>query len=90
MIRCGSTGKGPGGDRLNEEATTGFEPVIKVLQTSALPLGYVAGRLPNPLYALQILWRIAASPWKWGYCFKLRFPLIEVKTTGLVEGVETW
>ncbi len=24
------------------EATTGFEPVIKVLQTCALPLGYVA------------------------------------------------
>ena len=26
------------------EATTGFEPVIKVLQTCALPLGYVAVR----------------------------------------------
>src|SRR5690606_8905874 len=26
----------------SKEATTGFEPVIKVLQTSALPLGYVA------------------------------------------------
>ena len=25
-----------------EEATTGFEPVITVLQTDALPLGYVA------------------------------------------------
>ncbi len=25
-----------------QEATTGFEPVIKVLQTYALPLGYVA------------------------------------------------
>ena len=25
-----------------KEATTGFEPVIKVLQTYALPLGYVA------------------------------------------------
>lgn len=24
------------------EATTGFEPVIAVLQTTALPLGYVA------------------------------------------------
>ncbi len=24
------------------EATTGFEPVIEVLQTSALPLGHVA------------------------------------------------
>ena len=24
------------------EATTGFEPVITVLQTDALPLGYVA------------------------------------------------
>jgi hypothetical protein len=24
------------------EATTGFEPVIAVLQTAALPLGYVA------------------------------------------------
>ncbi len=28
-----------------EEATTGFEPVIKVLQTYALPLGYVAVKL---------------------------------------------
>ena len=27
---------------LEPEATTGFEPVIKVLQTCALPLGYVA------------------------------------------------
>ena len=26
----------------NMEAATGFEPVIKVLQTSALPLGYAA------------------------------------------------
>ena len=26
------------------EATTGFEPVIGVLQTLALPLGYVAQR----------------------------------------------
>ncbi|BAR86460.1 uncharacterized protein KNN_05642 [Bacillus thuringiensis serovar tolworthi] len=25
-----------------EKAATGFEPVIKVLQTSALPLGYAA------------------------------------------------
>jgi hypothetical protein len=28
---------------IREEATTGFEPVIAVLQTAALPLGYVAG-----------------------------------------------
>ena len=27
---------------INMEAATGFEPVIKVLQTSALPLGYAA------------------------------------------------
>ena len=27
---------------LSLEAATGFEPVIKVLQTSALPLGYAA------------------------------------------------
>ena len=27
------------------EATTGFEPVVKVLQTFALPLGYVAKHL---------------------------------------------
>ena len=27
---------------INLEAATGFEPVIKVLQTSALPLGYAA------------------------------------------------
>ena len=26
----------------NEEATTGFEPVIRVLQTLAFPLGHVA------------------------------------------------
>jgi hypothetical protein len=26
----------------NMEAATGFEPVVKVLQTSALPLGYAA------------------------------------------------
>ena len=32
-----------GGDREWMEATTGFEPVMKVLQTSALPLGHVAG-----------------------------------------------
>ena len=35
------------------EATTGFEPVMEVLQTSALPLGYVAAettlrRMENP------------------------------------------
>ena len=29
-----------------EEATTGFEPVIRVLQTHALPLGYVALTAP--------------------------------------------
>ena len=28
--------------RQNSKAATGFEPVIKVLQTSALPLGYAA------------------------------------------------
>ncbi len=28
--------------RERKKATTGFEPVIKVLQTSALPLGHVA------------------------------------------------
>ena len=32
-----------------KEATTGFEPVIKVLQTYALPLGYVATSHPAPL-----------------------------------------
>ena len=30
------------GDCFVQEATMGFEPMIKVLQTSALPLGYVA------------------------------------------------
>jgi hypothetical protein len=35
-----TAGKHPNG---LEEATTGFEPVIGVLQTPALPLGYVAG-----------------------------------------------
>ena len=31
------------------EATTGIEPVMEVLQTSALPLGYMAPRLRGPL-----------------------------------------
>ena len=30
--------------RSSVEATMGFEPMVKVLQTSALPLGYVAAR----------------------------------------------
>src|SRR5439155_17351308 len=30
------------GDFLESEATAGIEPAMKVLQTSALPLGYVA------------------------------------------------
>ena len=34
--KCPETGSG------HPEATTGFEPVMGVLQTSALPLGYVA------------------------------------------------
>jgi hypothetical protein len=29
------------------EAATGFEPVVKVLQTSALPLGYAAIKIRN-------------------------------------------
>ena len=29
------------------EAAPGFEPGMKVLQTSALPLGYAASNLPN-------------------------------------------
>jgi hypothetical protein len=29
------------------EATSGFEPLMEVLQTSALPLGYVAQTLKN-------------------------------------------
>ena len=40
------------------EATTGFEPVIEVLQTSALPLGYVA---LVPRKRLELL-RLAARP----------------------------
>ena len=31
------------------EATTGFEHVVEVLQTSALPLGYVAPGIRLPL-----------------------------------------
>ena len=38
----GTTGGSPENWRM--EATTGFEPVIGVLQTLALPLGYVAQR----------------------------------------------
>jgi hypothetical protein len=34
--------KSPGMGLLMVEAATGFEPVIKVLQTSALPLGHAA------------------------------------------------
>ena len=32
-------------ERLSGEATTGFEPVIRVLQTLALPLGHVAKKI---------------------------------------------
>ena len=32
-----------------QEARTGFEPVIRVLQTHALPLGYVAINDPNEI-----------------------------------------
>ncbi len=42
MILCESKKPLPAGKGLKIEATTGFEPVIKVLQTSALPLGHVA------------------------------------------------
>jgi hypothetical protein len=31
-----------GTNKMKLEAATGFEPVVKVLQTSALPLGYAA------------------------------------------------
>src|SRR5215472_6553347 len=34
---------------LGAEATTGFEPVIGVLQTPALPLGHVAGAVTWPV-----------------------------------------
>ncbi len=33
------------------EATTGFEPVMGVLQTPALPLGYVAREIPPACFA---------------------------------------
>ncbi len=32
-------------ERLSREATTGFEPVMRVLQTLALPLGHVPKKL---------------------------------------------
>jgi hypothetical protein len=35
--------KSPAQSAGHSEATTGFEPVMRVLQTPALPLGYVAG-----------------------------------------------
>jgi hypothetical protein len=50
----------------NVEATTGFEPVMEVLQTSALPLGHVAGlgrgaedeiRTRDPLLGKEVLYR---------------------------------
>jgi hypothetical protein len=36
-----------------EEATTGFEPVIRVLQTHALPLGHVAKNQTGRLCACR-------------------------------------
>jgi hypothetical protein len=46
------------------EATTGFEPVMEVLQTSALPLGHVAEigaedeiRTRDPLLGKEVLYR---------------------------------
>jgi hypothetical protein len=39
VLRCGTN--------RYVEATTGFEPVIRVLQTLALPLGHVAKALEN-------------------------------------------
>jgi hypothetical protein len=42
---------------LTVEATTGFEPVIKVLQTSALPLGHVAKSKTGRLAAYRVLER---------------------------------
>ena len=40
------------------EATPGFEPGVKVLQTSALPLGYVAVQLRDPSESLKFLARV--------------------------------
>ncbi len=44
------------------EATPGIEPGIKVLQTSALPLGYSAGSLPLG-YAARVWITIPADLW---------------------------
>ena len=50
-------------DKTNMEATPGIEPGIKVLQTSALPLGYVAligagneARTRDPLLGKEVLY----------------------------------
>ena len=40
------------------EATPGFEPGVKVLQTSALPLGYVALQMRDSSESLIILARV--------------------------------
>ena len=60
------------------EATTGFEPVIKVLQTSALPLGYVAQSNPDSIRAL-LGGPERRKPKGFRVFFKLKFPLGEVK-----------
>ena len=48
------------------EATTGIEPVMEILQTSALPLGYVAScgdpsatRTRDTLIKSQMLYRLS-------------------------------
>src|SRR5882724_3777042 len=42
-------------DGENLEARGGIEPLVKVLQTLALPLGYRASNSANPLIAFEIL-----------------------------------
>ena len=48
---CWGTRGGDGQTRFFSEASTGFEPVMRVLQTLALPLGHVAIWIDNQFLA---------------------------------------
>ena len=54
------------------EATTRFELVIRVLQTHALPLGYVAIMTPRGIEPLIQPWEgYVLTAWPWSHRFKL-------------------
>ena len=78
-----------------KEATTGFEPVIKVLQTYALPLGYVATSHPAPLLlgsraSSQSSPRSADAPFRYeaGFVSEKTFFNRSVEDRGLEPGTD--